>query len=111
MAALASRFCSPSKIAKYFGTKQDGSLREGWELSIPFLERAKSLLIPLLGMASCDVICALILLSLAEFENNSEAGKSFWPMLINLEYLLTTNRYVHVHRNGTENGSRNWIAS
>ncbi|KAI4276986.1 MAG: hypothetical protein LQ337_002094 [Flavoplaca oasis] len=27
-------------------------------------------------MASCDVICALILLSLAEFENNSEAGRA-----------------------------------
>ncbi|KAL8985694.1 MAG: hypothetical protein Q9205_000645 [Flavoplaca limonia] len=33
--------CS-SKFAKYFGTKQDGSLREGWELSIPFLDERKA---------------------------------------------------------------------
>lgn len=74
MAALSSRFCNPSKFAKYFQPKEDGSLREGWELSNPFLERAKNLLIPLLGIPSCDVIGGMILLSLAEFGNNSEAG-------------------------------------
>ena len=52
MAAPSSRFCSPPKFAKYSGTKQDGSLREAWELAIPFLERAKSILIPLLGIPS-----------------------------------------------------------
>lgn len=32
MAALSSRFCNPSKFARYFRPKEDGSLREGWEL-------------------------------------------------------------------------------
>ncbi|KAL8689329.1 MAG: hypothetical protein Q9218_004976 [Villophora microphyllina] len=75
MAALSSRFCSPAKFAKYLPPKEDGSLRQGWELSDPFLERAKSLLLPLLGIPSCDVIGGMILLSLAEFGNNSEAGE------------------------------------
>ncbi|KAL9579993.1 MAG: hypothetical protein Q9212_004758 [Teloschistes hypoglaucus] len=74
MAALSSRFCSPAKFAKYLPPKDDGSLRQGWELSDPFLERAKGLLLPLLGIPSCDVISGLVLLSLAEFGNNSEAG-------------------------------------
>lgn len=75
MAALSSRFGSPSKFAKYMKPKDDGSLREGWELSVPFLERARSLLLPLLGIPSCDVIGGMVLLSFAEFGNNSEAGK------------------------------------
>ncbi|KAI4195178.1 MAG: hypothetical protein LQ350_007352 [Teloschistes chrysophthalmus] len=74
MAALSSRFCSPAKFAKYLPPKDDGSLKQGWELSDPFLERAKGLLLPLLGIPSCDVISGLVLLSLAEFGNNSEAG-------------------------------------
>ncbi|KAL9602074.1 MAG: hypothetical protein Q9219_002070 [cf. Caloplaca sp. 3 TL-2023] len=74
IAALSSRFCNPTKFAKYFPPKQDGSLREGWELSNPFLERAKSLLIPLFGIPSCDVVGGMVFLSLAEFGNNSESG-------------------------------------
>ncbi|KAL8641282.1 MAG: hypothetical protein Q9228_001886 [Teloschistes exilis] len=74
MAALSSRFCGPAKFAKYLPPKDDGSLRQGWELSDPFLERAKGLLLPLLGIPSCDVISGMVLLSLAEFGNNSEAG-------------------------------------
>lgn len=76
MAALSSRFCCPQNFAKYFQPKDDGGLREGWELSSPFLERAKSLLVPLLGIPSCDVIAGMVLLSFAEFGNNSEAGES-----------------------------------
>lgn len=74
MAALSSRFCNPAKFAKYLPPKEDGSRREGWELSNPFLERAKCLLIPLFGIPSCDVVGGLVLLSLAEFGNNSESG-------------------------------------
>ncbi|KAL8962766.1 MAG: hypothetical protein Q9193_000885 [Seirophora villosa] len=80
MAALSSRFCDPVKLAKYFQPKEDGSLREGWELSNPFLERAKMLLTPLLGIPSCDVVGGMVLLSLAEFGNNSESGRSFTEM-------------------------------
>ncbi|KAL8721293.1 MAG: hypothetical protein Q9225_001997 [Loekoesia sp. 1 TL-2023] len=76
MAALSSRFCNPAKFAKYFPPKEGGSQREGWELSNPFLERAKNLLIPLLGIPSCDVVGGMVLLSLAEFGNNSESGGS-----------------------------------
>lgn len=75
MAALSSRFCNPARFARHFPPKEDGSLREGWELSNPFLERAKSLLIPLLGIPSCDVVGGMVLLSLAEFGNNSESGE------------------------------------
>ncbi|KAI4089940.1 MAG: hypothetical protein LQ344_005041 [Seirophora lacunosa] len=80
MAALSSRFCDPVKLAKYFQPKEDGSLRQGWELSNPFLERAKILLMPLLGIPSCDVVGGMVLLSLAEFGNNSESGRSFTEM-------------------------------
>ena len=74
MAALSSRFCEPKRFVKYFPPKDDGSMKEGWELSTPFLERAKALLIPLLGVPSCDVVGGMVLLSLAEFGNNCEAG-------------------------------------
>ncbi|KAL8687185.1 MAG: hypothetical protein Q9224_005225 [Gallowayella concinna] len=94
MAALSSRFCSPKRFAKYFQPKDDGSLREGWELSSPFLERAKSLLIPLLGIPSCDVIAGMVLLSLAEFGNNSEAGMA-----------LRMAQEIGLHRERTSRGT------
>lgn len=53
MAALSSRFCRSVKFARYLPPKDDGSLKEGWELSISFFEGAKSLLTPLIGIPSC----------------------------------------------------------
>ncbi|KAL8821163.1 MAG: hypothetical protein Q9223_000763 [Gallowayella weberi] len=100
MAALSSRFCSPKKFAKYFQPKDDGSLREGWELSSPFLERAKSLLIPLLGIPSCDVIAGMVLLSFAEFGNNSEAGMWMFTGMA-----LRMAQEIGLHRERTSRGT------
>ena len=86
MAALSSRFCNPAKFSSHFPPKEDGSQREGWELSNPFLERAKSLLMPLLGIPSCDVVGSMVMLSLAEFGNNSESGKSLLGLIVELAF-------------------------
>ncbi|KAI4149509.1 MAG: hypothetical protein L6R39_002487 [Caloplaca ligustica] len=93
MAALSSRFCHPAKFAKYFPPRDDGNLRDGWELSIPFLERAKTLLIPLLGVPACDVVGGMVLLSLAEFGNNSESGMA-----------LRMAQEIGLHRERTSRG-------
>ncbi|KAL8702825.1 MAG: hypothetical protein Q9201_004014 [Fulgogasparrea decipioides] len=100
MAALSSRFCNPEKLARYLPPKGDGSLRQGWELSDPFLERAKSLLMPLLGIPSCDVIGGMVLLSLAEFGNNSEAGMWMFTGMA-----LRMAQEIGLHRERTSRGT------
>ncbi|KAI9875398.1 MAG: hypothetical protein M1830_008526 [Pleopsidium flavum] len=74
MSALSSRFCQPEMFTKYFMTKANGQERERWEFSLPFLERAKKLLMPLLSIPSCDVVAGMLLLSWVEFGDNNEAG-------------------------------------
>lgn len=76
IATLSSRFCNPQIFTMFYSSKADGSRREAWEYSVPFLERAKTLMTPLIGIPSCDVIAGMLLLSLAEFGNNSESGES-----------------------------------
>lgn len=75
IATLSSRFCNPQIFSMFYPSKADGSRREAWEYSVPFLERAKALMMPLIGIPSCDVIAGMLLLSLAEFGNNSESGE------------------------------------
>ncbi len=74
MSALSSRFCQPEMFTKYFMTKANGHERERWEFSLPFLERAKKLLMPLLSIPSCDVVAGMLLLAWVEFGDNNEAG-------------------------------------
>lgn len=74
ISALSSRFCPPEMFTRYFLPKANGQDRESWEFSLPFLERAKKLLMPLLNIPSCDVVAGLLLLSWADFGDNNEAG-------------------------------------
>ena len=75
LSALSSRFCDPKVFDGYFRSKVDGSQREAWEYSVPFLERAKSLLLPLLNVPSPDVVAGLLFLAWADFGDNNEAGE------------------------------------
>lgn len=75
LSALSSRFCDPKMFNGYFRPKGDGSQRKAWEYSIPFLERAKSLLLPLLNVPSPDVVAGLLFLAWADFGDNNEAGE------------------------------------
>ena len=74
MSALSSRFCPSVTFAAYFQPKTDGTERARWEYSIPFIDRAKQLLMPLLSIPSCDVVAGLLLLAWADFGDNNEAG-------------------------------------
>jgi len=74
VSALSARFCPQEVFDKYLHPKANGGKRESWELCLPFLERAKELLMPLLNIPSCDVIAGLLLLSWADFGDNNEAG-------------------------------------
>lgn len=76
MSALSSRFCSPELFADYLPRKEDGSTRESWEFSKPFLERAKALTMPALDLPSADVIGGLLMLAFVDFGDNNEAGTS-----------------------------------
>ena len=75
IAALASRFCSSEVFATYFPQLPNGAERERWQYSLPFLNQAKKLLMPLLNIPSCDLVAGLLFLALAEFGDNNEAGK------------------------------------
>ena len=77
LSALSSRFCDHGVFDGFFKAKPDGKQREAWEYSIPFLERAKSLLMPLLSVPSCDVVAGLLFLAWADFGDNNEAGEYF----------------------------------
>ena len=74
MSALSSRFCEPTIFTPYFTEPEDGHERERWEFSLPFLDNAKRLLMPLLSIPSCDVCAGLLFIALAEFGDNNEAG-------------------------------------
>ena len=75
IAALSSRFCDKQLIEYYYPLIEGGRCREPWEYSIPFLERAETLMTPLLGIPSHDVVAGMAMLALVEFGNNSEASK------------------------------------
>lgn len=67
MTALSSSFC-PRELAEFLPpTKVDGSQREMWEYSKPFLDRAKALTMPALDLPSPDVIAGLIMLAFIDF--------------------------------------------
>ena len=74
MCGLASRFCDPELFENYFPL-QEGQ-REQWEYAIPFLERSKALLMPLLSLPSEDIVSGLIMMAWLDFGDNNEAGMS-----------------------------------
>ena len=76
MSALSSRFCSPDTFTSYLPPKPDGSERKVWELSTPFLERAKILMISALDLPSPEVVVGLLMMAFVDFGNKSEAGKA-----------------------------------
>ena len=73
LAALSARFCNPHIFEPYFPLANDHGM-DRWQYSLPFLNRAKKLLIPLLSIPSCDLVAGLLFLALAEFGDNNEAG-------------------------------------
>lgn len=75
MAALSSRFCSPDTFNGYLPPKPHRSERKAWELSAPFLERAKILMISALDLPSPDVVGGLLMMAFVDFGNNNEAGR------------------------------------
>ena len=75
VAALSARFCNPDVFAPYFPPLPGSQVREHWHYSLPFLNQAKTLLIPLLSIPSRDLVAGLLFLALAEFGDNNEAGK------------------------------------
>ena len=103
ISALSSRVCPPEIFEPYFsvGEAQD---RESWAYSLPFLERAKTLLMPLLNIPSCDVVAGMLLLSWADFGDNNEAGMD--SSASRRWRISNYSRPVDVHRHVTENGAR-----
>ena len=79
ISALSSRFCPPETFHDYFPPKADGSERKAWELSTPFLERAKILMISALDLPSPDVVGGLLMMAFVDFGNNNEAGTKASP--------------------------------
>lgn len=77
MSALSSRFCSSEIFTDYLPPNVDGSARELWQLSVPFLERAKALTMPALNLPSAEVVGGLLMLAWADFGDNNEAGMNF----------------------------------
>lgn len=75
IAALSARFCNPDVFTPYYPPLPASEVREHWNYSLPFLNRAKTLLIPLLSIPSRDLVAGLLFLALAEFGDNNEAGK------------------------------------
>ena len=74
MSALSSRTCPPEIFAPYCSFNEKEEVRESWTYSLPFLERARTLLMPLLNIPSCDVVAGMLLLSWVDFGDNNEAG-------------------------------------
>ena len=75
MATLSSRFCPPEIFRDYLSPKADGSPRESWEYSIPFLQQTKSMLVAAIDLPSVDVVAGLLMLSYGDFGDNNEAGR------------------------------------
>ena len=75
MSTLSSRFCPPEIFTDYLSPKADGSPRESWEYSIPFLQQTKSMLVAAIDLPSVDVVAGLLMLSYGDFGDNNEAGK------------------------------------
>lgn len=75
MSTLSSRFCPPEIFRGYLPPKADGSPRESWEYSIPFLQQTKSMLIAAIDLPSVDVVAGLLMLSYGDFGDNNEAGR------------------------------------
>ena len=77
MSTLSSRFCSPELFRGYLPQKVDGSPKEAWEYSIPFLQQTKSMLVAAIDLPSTDVVAGLLMLSYGDFGVNNEAGKKY----------------------------------
>ena len=75
IAALSARFCDADIFTPYFPPLPASQARDHWEYSLPFLNQAKILLMPLLSIPSRDLVAGLLFLALAEFGDNNEAGK------------------------------------
>ena len=75
MSTLSSRFCPPETFIGYLTPKADGSSRESWEYSIPFLQQTKSMLVAAIDLPSTDVVAGLLMLSYGDFGDNNEAGR------------------------------------
>ena len=75
MSTLSSRFCPPEIFRDYLSPKADGSPRESWEYSIPFLQQTKSMLVAAIDLPSVDVVAGLLMLSYGDFGDNNEAGR------------------------------------
>ena len=75
IAALSARFCNTDVFTPYFPPLPASQVREHWHYSLPFLNQAKTLLMPLLSIPSRDLVAGLLFLALAEFGDNNEAGK------------------------------------
>ena len=76
MSTLSSRFCPPEIFTGYLPPTADGSPRESWEFSIPFLQQTKSMLVAAIDLPSTDVVAGLLMLSYGDFGDNNEAGRS-----------------------------------
>jgi len=74
MAALSSRFCPPELFVGFLPPKEDGSQRESWEFSKPFLDQAKALTMSAVDLPSPAVVSGLIMLAFVDFGDNNEAG-------------------------------------
>ena len=75
ISALSARFCDPGMFSSYFSPLEDGVERDRWEFSAPFLERAKSLIVPTISLPTTDGVAGLLLLAFADFGDNNEAGE------------------------------------
>ena len=78
MSTLASRFCPPEIFTDYLSPKADGSPRESWEYSIPFLRQTKSMLVAAIDLPSVDVVAGVLMLSYGDFGDNNEAGRKWY---------------------------------
>ena len=87
MSTLSSRFCPPEIFTDYLSPKADGSPRESWEYSIPFLQQTKSMLVAAIDLPSVDVVAGLLMLSYGDFGDNNEAGRK--------EHIIHSSSPVH----------------
>lgn len=108
MSALSSRFCEPELLSPYMESIPEGYKREQWELSAPFLEKAKEMVMSSYSLPTLDTVAALLMLAFVDFGDNNEAGtKPFaFPNL-----LLIIARSLALHGNGCPYGARDRIAS
>lgn len=74
MSALSSRFCDPDLLAPYLESRPEASEREQWELSAPFLEKAKAMVMSSYSLPTPDAVAALLMLAFVDFGDNNEAG-------------------------------------